>query len=283
MELAYDKFTQRVMDITPAIAAKMLEANTDNFRPLAQESVASFAEQMKAGKWYLGGGAIKFAQDGTLVDGQHTLAAVVASEATIQSSVVFGVEKDAVPAIDTGRSRSVQDVFNYLGVANPPAAAATLQVIRMILGGLGPGKRRIAPQMLFAQWYAEYRCACNWAVTAVYAKTSPCRNQAVAGALALAYHCHGYKAALSEFAEALVSGVDLSASSPALAVRKYFMEKGLAYKSDTTRARALKVLSAAMAYVKGEDATRLYADAGLRAVEFFVKDAEAVQAAQQAV
>lgn len=60
--------------IDPATAERWLKANKRN-RKLRRGPVLAYARDMAAGNWRLTGEAIKFAPDGTLLDGQHLLGA----------------------------------------------------------------------------------------------------------------------------------------------------------------------------------------------------------------
>lgn len=103
----------KVMDITPAIAALLLEGNANN-RPLSKGYVDAYAEDMKSGEWCLNGESIKLLElesgKHILLDGQHRLAAVVKSGVTIKSLVVvFSKSDEAVKYVDNGRKRSYKD------------------------------------------------------------------------------------------------------------------------------------------------------------------------------
>lgn len=99
-----------VVDVTPKLAAEYLKKNTQN-RPVNNMHVSRLAADMTAGEWQVNGEAIIFADDGTLLDGQHRLEAVVLSGATVPMSVVAGVSKDAFKTIDIGKKRTGADAL----------------------------------------------------------------------------------------------------------------------------------------------------------------------------
>lgn len=102
--------TTKVVDMTPQKASKILEKNKKN-RPLSRVTVRNYAKQMTAGKWALNGEPIIVAKDGTLVDGQHRLNAVVDSGATVPIVLITGVDKSAFKTIDIGKKRTGADAL----------------------------------------------------------------------------------------------------------------------------------------------------------------------------
>lgn len=100
----------RVEQITPEVATEWLEKNLDN-RPIRQSHVDALARDMANGNWMLTGEAIRFDVNGSLIDGQHRLWAVMQSGATIDSFVMRGLDPDAKFLIDTGVKRTLGDAF----------------------------------------------------------------------------------------------------------------------------------------------------------------------------
>ena len=105
------------MLITPSLAKEMLVNNTHN-RKVSELKVHMWAESMKRGEWTLNGEAIKIADDGTILDGQHRLYAVIESGVTIQSLVVSGLPKQSQETMDTGKQRTLADVLTLRGYKN---------------------------------------------------------------------------------------------------------------------------------------------------------------------
>lgn len=118
--------TAVVIDVTPELAREWLRTNTHN-RKLRDRAVADYARDMAAGHWNLNGEAIKFATDGTVLDGQHRLRAVIDSDTTVQMLVVIGLDPAAQETMDTGRKRTTGDVMGLRGEANAHTLAAVLR------------------------------------------------------------------------------------------------------------------------------------------------------------
>jgi hypothetical protein len=119
-----------VVFISPEMASRWLERNTHN-RKLRPSTVTRYARDMASGNWELTGEAIKFAADGTLLDGQHRLAAVIKAGATVPIYVVRGLAVEAQRVMDTGDKRSAAGV---LQIAKHPNSTLLASTARLALG-----------------------------------------------------------------------------------------------------------------------------------------------------
>lgn len=117
--------------ITPQMAQEMLSHNTTN-RAASKRHVDFYADIMKSGEWELNGEAIKFAKDGSLLDGQHRLMAVVESDTPVLFLVVRGLDKEVFKTLDTGKKRSDCDVFSIAGVKNYTCLAAIVRRVYVL-------------------------------------------------------------------------------------------------------------------------------------------------------
>ena len=101
---------QRVMKVTPNLAKAWLEMNKGN-RPLRSQHVTHLAAQMRQGRWILSPEPIVFSKSGRLLDGQHRLSAVIASQCTIKASVALVKNEDVFKVLDQGVNRSNGDIL----------------------------------------------------------------------------------------------------------------------------------------------------------------------------
>lgn len=114
-----------VEKITPERAKELLAANGHN-RPLRPRYVRTLATDMASGNWRLNGEGIKFAKNGTLLDGQHRLAAIIESGTTIELVIVRGLDASDQETMDTGRKRLLSDVLTLRGEENASALASAI-------------------------------------------------------------------------------------------------------------------------------------------------------------
>ena len=123
-----DQMTFTVEDIDPKRAEQYLEQNFKLNRNLMKQVVARYAGEMERGDWSFDGQTITFDTNGDLVDGQHRLAAVVQSKATIRLMVVRGAEPEtAYRSIDDGVTKSLGAYLKVLGETNVNQLAAALR------------------------------------------------------------------------------------------------------------------------------------------------------------
>lgn len=115
--------------VTPALATEWLASSNTHNRNIRPNAVNAYAADMEAGRWLHNGDAIRFAADGTLLDGQHRLLAIVQSRCSISSVVISGLAREAQEVMDGGRKRTLGDVLTLRGEANTRALAAGLRRI----------------------------------------------------------------------------------------------------------------------------------------------------------
>lgn len=120
------------MQITPEIAAEMLERNDRN-RPASAKVARGYAQEMAAGKWRYTRVPIIFSDAGRLIDGQHRLQAVVMSGAIIEADVAFGAPDDAFAFIDIGKKRGASDIFAINGVQDYTTVSAAMGWVHQYL------------------------------------------------------------------------------------------------------------------------------------------------------
>lgn len=110
--------------ITPEMAEGLLAKNTNN-RHVSEYSVGKLVAAMTNGEWVFNGDAIRVADNGQLLDGQHRLIACIESGVPFETMVISGLPASVFTTIDTGRSRTAGDALSMMGMkyANHTAAA----------------------------------------------------------------------------------------------------------------------------------------------------------------
>lgn len=116
-----------IMKISPTMAANWLEHNGHN-RRLDEPTVAMFVRLIQAGRWALTNDAVTFAPDGTILNGQHRLTAIVRTGVTCSIAVMRNVAMDSQVHMDTGKKRSAGDHLAILGYRNYVNLAAVARV-----------------------------------------------------------------------------------------------------------------------------------------------------------
>lgn len=139
-----------VEEIDPPTAAAWLETSRGN-RRISQEHVNRLADDMRAGKYLTTHQGIAFDCDGHLIDGHHTLWAILLSGVTVQVMVTRNLRREAIRVIDTGKTRNLQDRltmdFTWGQVSRAEAAC-----LRRMIRGRSRTMRRSS-----AQEYQDWR------------------------------------------------------------------------------------------------------------------------------
>lgn len=129
--------------VTPAMAEEWMRSGGAN-RRLARSTVTKYAEIMRRGHWRLGTDAIAFNEAGELVNGQHRLAAVLASGTDQRFYVVHGLDNEAMLALDIGRRRTVIDFLGIQGISGDRSEASAYRVL-LILRRVWSGEYKAWP------------------------------------------------------------------------------------------------------------------------------------------
>lgn len=108
--MAEKKLDCEVVDLTPAAARELLDGNTRN-RSLRRDYVRQLAGAMERGEWMVNGEPVQVATDGTLLNGQHRLSAVVESGVTVPMLLVRGLPVATQKTMDVGTRRTLSDVL----------------------------------------------------------------------------------------------------------------------------------------------------------------------------
>ena len=103
-----------VRKVSPVEAAELLKGNTRN-RAINPRAVTRYAVAMTNGQWKVGNDAICIGLDGTLLNGQHRLTAIVQAGVPVELLLREGVDPDDLKAMDQGHKRLGTDIATLLG------------------------------------------------------------------------------------------------------------------------------------------------------------------------
>lgn len=148
----FEQHTRDGYVVTPALAKQWLEKNTNN-RNVNFAKVKKMAKDMREGHWDTTHQGIAIATDGTLVDGQHRLMAVVESGVTVRMNVTFNAPKSQ--HIDSGNSRSMANrvqMSDYdMSWTDKTILSAANLIGRMFSGS------NLSHEEDLTEWLAKYR------------------------------------------------------------------------------------------------------------------------------
>jgi hypothetical protein len=258
-DLDFRRLDSKWVEITPAMATAFLGRNTHN-RNLRSTTVAAYARDMKAGAWTRHHQGIAFDVTGTLMDGQHRLAALVEAQVTLPMLVTTGLPVQGAggqttqDTVDRGAGRSVADALalsHDMKNANVTVSAAVS--LLMLAGG---------PEVCGCKAICKTSVALvlhvmdHWKAGVTYAvqnrsSMAGIRAAAVLGAVAFVHR--RFPDETVKFYTRLVTGENLSGTSPILLLRNHLM----AEPNWCSRGSRLQKLESAEVIVQVFDAWRL--------------------------
>jgi hypothetical protein len=139
---AHDAPRYELVAVAPERARELLGGNTHN-RNLRGRLVSAYAADMAAGRWVENGETIKISIDGTVIDGQHRLHAVIQSEETVKFLIIFNLPMSSQDTVDTGAKRSFADVLRLREEHNYKDVASVTR--RVHLWNLGARRNNAGP------------------------------------------------------------------------------------------------------------------------------------------
>jgi hypothetical protein len=149
--------------ITPEIAEILLKKNTMN-RVLREKLIEEYARIMRVGLWKEETGeAIKIAYDGSILDGQHRLLALIRASISLNFLLITDLEKEVFTVLDTGKARSAGDIFHIAGVVQSKNHAASIVRYLRLKSGIksvfpldGGGRDLMNDKVSKAELYSIY-------------------------------------------------------------------------------------------------------------------------------
>jgi len=218
MRKGYGMETVRV---TPEIAQHWLTFNVSN-RKLRQENLSRLQLDMERGDWRQQGDPIRFAF-GKLLDGQHRLTAIVLSGQTIPMLVVHGIDPETQANMDTGRSRTPQDVLSIEGLDawEAPVFGAAVHIIISYSRGLALFSSQKYLNREVRNFYLEHRASID--PTIRFCKNLPRKPTILPFSRVIALHyafAQVDRDAADDFMSKLLTGDSIGGGSPIFWLRQ---------------------------------------------------------------
>ncbi len=123
-----NKIHSEIVVISPEEAQEILRTKNKVNRPLDKWQISRYAASIKAGEWRVNGQGIIFAPDGTLLDGQNRLAAIVEAKTAVSTYVTYNIPEDTRPTMDSGKKRTAAHVLYFMGYKNAQVMAPIVRL-----------------------------------------------------------------------------------------------------------------------------------------------------------
>jgi hypothetical protein len=140
--------------VTPEMAEAWLGRNRRN-RNVRTSLVTRYARDMANGEWLYTGEAIKFSEEGNLIDGQHRLHAVIEADCPIEMEVIRDLPQATQDIMDTGLKRTHADMLALHGYSSTNNLAAAARLGLRVENGSLYGNRFSPTQAELRQWVEE--------------------------------------------------------------------------------------------------------------------------------
>lgn len=240
---------ERVL-ITADQAKSWLELNVRN-RPLVPRIVEEYASDMSSGRWMYNYQPIMFDRNNTLVDGQHRLAAIVASGVPIKCDVVFDCDPDIMNTVDIGAKRTAAQQLTLAEIPHAAGVAAMATFLLSLESGNIKCKKAVSRPLLL-QYISEHadelieaarHLAAGWKLVPM----------AISGALYVVFsRLHKTKA--QEFFHLLVSGEELVTSNPIYRLRERLITNRASTRKMPRNHTVALIIKAWNAWITGDSA-----------------------------
>ena len=220
----YPKIYAQFEDVGPEKAVMFLKHNDKNNRRISRAVVKRYAAIMRSGNWEENGESISISKDGTLLNGQHRLTAIIEANVTVKMLVVYGVGNN-VHTFDRGNIRRVSDILQMNGY--PPSVYST-----SFVGGINflcceaINRQPSVDEVMLAIDNFGNICTsikgliCNGSTKPI------CKNGGCAAAALVSLYFGTSENVLSRFFECANSGfIDNNVQSSAIVLRNYILEK----------------------------------------------------------
>ena len=224
--LVYGDVVAHVVDVTPAIARRWLDSNTNN-RKRSDHQVTRYAADMASGDWVFTGDPVRFHRSGTLIDGQHRLSAIASigdDGFSVPLLVIEGLGDDAQYAMDQGKKRTTGDQLSLTGMTgNTNSLAALAHQMNIIEHGLLFKNADAISQSKDIAWLRNNPDLAEFVGTNIkWFNKAPCTPTSVAVAACVSRVAVGGVESES-LLEKFISGVGLSHTSPILHLRNHLL------------------------------------------------------------
>jgi hypothetical protein len=250
--------------INAQTAKKYLEENKCN-RPIKQRLVDQYAADMKAGNWGFTHQGIAFSADGTLLDGQHRLEAVVLSNAKIKMVVTRGVDSSVQLVMDDHAKRTAGDALSL--IRGEKITARYIAAIRAAVELTSKRARSVQPltKQELNNVFDTFKPAVDFVLLKMQSNEKGTTSAPVIGAITLAWFYVKDLARLESFCKILCGSMPEGEDDKAAKVLREFLLKTGMQATSQRQDGFLKTQRAIVAFCNKERITRVHA------TEFFFK------------
>lgn len=223
-----DGVSTKVMTITPDLALDILTRPGKN-RRISEKIVQQYVDAILRGAWQLNGEPIILDKNGSLIDGQHRLTAVVQAGKSIEGVLVEGVAEDSYETLDTGYAKKPSHYLTMIGERHSSGLAPALRYLRMWESGwdLTLQTRRMGNDQMRDLLSRHPGIRVSVGEMQRYTRFYPFRGRAPASCFSFCHYAAtitgGDVAKADEFTAGVMRGVELTEGDPRYVLRQRFL------------------------------------------------------------
>ena len=249
--------------VTPEQALAWLNDHNTLNRKIREATVEAYARDMLEGRWEMTAEPLKFDRDGNLLDGQHRLHATARSGVSVTFPVARNVTAEAQRVMDTGTKRQTHDQLRLAGYSNTAMISAAGRLgWRADHGLLAPTHNKVkVTNSEVLNWVDSHSDIAEFAAMATRVRNTFDGGSIGAFLYTIWRTHHIARSAADDFWEGVITGADLAAGDPRLALRAKLTKRPTAKDTESTRRAAWAVQFVAEAwnaYRAGEDLSRIH-------------------------
>jgi hypothetical protein len=200
IKLANKTRTAAFIVVTPEMATDWLENHNNINRPKRIKLADKYTRDRVGGKYIVGWHAIAFDWDGELLNGQHTLTAIIESGIPEEHLIVRGLDPKSRMIGDTDAPRRPADILKLLGYEG--VTFTNVAIVRQMMNGL----RRRATMTEIVETYETHQLAAQTVEGMFPAKQRKITISPVMAPMARALYSEEEKK-IQKFADILYTGL----------------------------------------------------------------------------
>lgn len=221
--------------VTPQKAAEYLQRNNNN-RPIRNSHIKSLADMIRDGSWRTTHQGLAFADDGSLIDGQHRLKAIVMANIPAEMMITEGLLAQAYDVLDCGITRSISDRVildsneTHQGRLRNKKLVSTASMLFTITSMKNnKSSRDVVSAKNTLEMYEKYKTSILAIVDDIYLKIPKSQRPGFSGNKSVLATCtllHHYSPTEGfNFTKKLFSGEMMEATDPIAITRIYIMKR----------------------------------------------------------
>jgi len=215
------------MVISPDVARHMLLANTHN-RASKPLGINRLTYDLRKNDWHITNQGIGFRHDGTLIDGQNRLLAIIETGVTVKVLVVRGLDDQAQSKVDRHSRRTLAE--SLLLSEDSVVAGRICEAARANL--IARMKNPSPPDALVAQYIRDHFDALEWASEVFRRRVRGVSRAPVLAACAEYREHNPDLPTVEEFARGLLDPTSIPEVSPIRLLREWLVSNAFAFSAE---------------------------------------------------